>query len=233
MKVCLILLICGFIIHSVLPTYYHKWINKKIIKSTNQKGIMLTFDDGPHPIHTPQLLDVLKENQVSATFFVVAEYAKQYPEVIKRISDEGHLIALHSLQHRNAWFYSYFYTKKDFVESIRIMEELGIKCHYYRPPWGHTNMFTSYFAKKNKLDIMLWNLMVGDWKHNNTSSIIGNNILKSINESSILCLHDVGHGRSADEKAPQRMIEALSQIVPVLKQQGYEFIVPSKGVTYE
>lgn len=229
MKLFFTILIILFIIHSILPTYYNKMMNKQVIKSTHQKGIMLTFDDGPHPVYTAQLLDVLKQNQIQATFFVVAENALQNKELVRRMQEEGHTIGLHSLKHRNAWFYSYFYTKKDFVKSLEIMKEIGVKSHYYRPPWGHSNIFTAYFAKKHYLTIVLWNSMVNDWDYNSVSLILQNKILNSIHDSSILCLHDTGHGAYADPLAPTRMIEALKTTLPHLKQQGYQFIKPERS----
>lgn len=229
MKIFLTILLILFIIHSILPTYYNKIFNKDVIKSTNQKGIMLTFDDGPHPTYTAQLLDLLKEFQVPATFFVVANNAKQNPDLIRRMEREGHTIALHSLAHRNAWFYSYMYCKKDFTKSLEIMEEIGVKFHYYRPPWGHTNIFTSYFTKKHNLKMIYWNLMVDDWHYNSVSLILQNKILNSITSNSILCLHDDGHDVYADPNAPERMIKTLTTTIPLLKQQGYEFITPERS----
>lgn len=68
MKLFSTILIILFMIHSILPTYYNKMINKNVIKSTPKKGIMLTFDDGPNPLYTPKLLDLLKQHQIKATF---------------------------------------------------------------------------------------------------------------------------------------------------------------------
>ena len=229
MKLFSTILIILFMIHSILPTYYNKMINKNVIKSTPKKGIMLTFDDGPNPLYTPKLLDLLKQHQIKATFFVVTDHALQHPELVRRMQMEGHTIALHLLNHRNAWFYSYIYTKKDFSKSLEIMEEIGVKSHYYRPPWGHTNLFTYYFVKKHDLTMILWNLMVNDWDYNSMSLILQNKILNSINDSSILCLHDSGHGAYADPLAPKRMLEALKTTLPHLKQQGYHFVTPERS----
>lgn len=218
-----------FIIHSFLPTYYHKKLSTNTIKKGPGEGIMLTFDDGPHEQYTEQLLDVLLENRVRATFFVVAKNAKKHPHLIKRMQEEGHLIALHSLEHRNAWFYSYFYTKKDFEKSLAILNEIGVKCHYYRPPWGHTNLFTSYFVNKYQLKMMFWNVSVQDWKYNSVSLIIQNKLLREIKLHSIICLHDAGHNVYSDPTAPERTIEALKTTLPILKKQGVSFITPERG----
>ena len=135
----LLLPLSVFIIHSILPTYYHKHFNSNAITDTQQQGILLTFDDGPDEIYTEKLLDLLNKHDIKAIFFVVAKNAKKYPHLIKRMIDEGHEIGLHSLEHKNAWLHSYFYTKKDFQQSLDIMNQLNVTCHLYRPPWGHMN----------------------------------------------------------------------------------------------
>lgn len=123
---------------------------------------MLTFNDRPHEIYTAELLNLLQQHNIKATFFVVAKNVQQSPQLIKRMEKEGHTIALHSLQHRNASFYSYFYTKKDFEESLAIMHQVGVKCHYYRPPWRHLNIFSCYFVQKYNLQILFGTVMVQD-----------------------------------------------------------------------
>lgn len=218
-----------FTIHSILPTYYHKLISFKAIKSCPRNGVMLTFNDGPHEIYTAELLDLLQEHNIKATFFVVAKNVQQSPQLIKRMEKEGHTIALHSLQHRNAWFYSYFYTKKDFEESLAIMHQVGVKCHYYRPPWGHLNVFSSYFIRKYNLQILFGTVMVQDWKYNSVSLIIQNKILRSTQQQSIIGLHDAGHDIYSDPEAPKRMIEALKTTLPILKKHGFDFITPERS----
>lgn len=225
----IIMLVILFSIHSILPTYYHRKLNTETIKNCPENGIMLTFNGGPHEEYTTQLLDVLLENEVKATFFVVAKNAKQYPYLIKRMEREGHTIALHSLEHRNPWFYSYFYTKKDFEKSLAILGQIGVKFHYYRPPCGHTNLFSSYFAHKHQLKMIFWNVMVQDWKYNSVSLIIQNKLLREVRPHSIICLHDAGHDLYSDPLAPQRTIEALKTTIPILKKQGISFITPERS----
>ena len=84
-------------------------------KSAAQKTICLSFDDGPDPRYTPELLDLLKENDISASFFAVAESAKNNPELIRRMKNEGHLVGLHSLNHRCPLFMGVRDTRDEFV----------------------------------------------------------------------------------------------------------------------
>ncbi|MDX5728087.1 polysaccharide deacetylase family protein, partial [Clostridioides difficile] len=95
-----------FLVHSIIPTYYNKLLNKEVLKNmAGENEIALTFDDGPDKRYTEKLLDVLKENDIQAMFFVVAKNAEKEPEIIKRMLRENHIVGLHSLEHRNAWLY--------------------------------------------------------------------------------------------------------------------------------
>ena len=126
------------------------------------KQLAITFDDGPDPRYTGLLLDLLKEHQIPATFFVVATNAKNNPDLIHRMLAEHHQVAMHSYSHRHAWLSSYPYMKKDFQYSFEIMKELGCRPCCYRPPWGARNPFTGYFLKQYGLRLVLWDVMVQD-----------------------------------------------------------------------
>lgn len=229
-SILVISLVIMFLTHSVIPTYYNKIYNKKIIKNTDENmKIMLTFDDGPDPRYTNDLLDVLKKNQIKAIFFVVARNAERNPDIIKRMKDEGHEIALHSLEHKNAWLYSRLYMKKDFYESLEIMNKLGVDVKFYRPPWGHTNMFTMGFADKLGLKVFLWDVMAEDWDKETSAELIIEKIEKRTLPNSIICLHDAGENSGGASGAPRKTIEALKIAIPNLKASGFSFITPERS----
>ncbi|MDR0880247.1 MAG: polysaccharide deacetylase family protein [Clostridioides sp.] len=192
------------------------------------KRIMLTFDDGPDPRYTGELLDILRDNGIRATFFTVAKNAQKNPELIKRMQDEGHVIGIHSLEHKNALLYSYAYTKKDFAKSLEIMKDLGVDVHYYRPPWGHTNIFSTGFIKKYNLRLVLWSLMIEDWEKNTTVELLKTRLKDRLRVNSIICLHDAGENSGGAKNAPKIMIQTLKEVIPELKSEGYEFITPGE-----
>lgn len=212
-----ILIILIFLIYSYTPSNIckHRFFKREKDK---EKVIYLTFDDGPSS-YTEKLLDLLKEYNVKATFFCVANFAKSFPKTIERFKEEGHVIALHSLSHKNAMLQDPIATKKDLDESIKIMKELGIEIKYYRPPWGDSNLYLLHKLKQEKLDLILWDVMAEDWEANSTENIIAEKLLSRTKEGSIICLHD---GRGKNE-APERTIKALKQAIPVLLEKGYEF----------
>jgi peptidoglycan/xylan/chitin deacetylase (PgdA/CDA1 family) len=195
----------------------------KLIKRVpkNDKVVALTFDDGPDPKYTPKLLDILRTNDIKCTFFVLAENAQRYPDIIKRINNEGHYIGLHSLKHMNAIFSLPDQTQKDFSQSIKIMDKLGIKVKFFRPPWGIFNLLTYYYAKIYNLKIVLWSIHAMDWSRWVTEDYIKEKLTNNIKSGDIILLHD---SRGAKD-SPNQTIKALEIVLPLLKRKGYKFIL--------
>ena len=221
MKPVILIIIIFYFPYSILPTIYYRCFNKKIMKNFGTtKHIALTFDDGIDKIYTEKLLDLLNDYDIKVTFFILAKTVDENLDIIKRMIDEGHLIALHSLEHKNLLFRGCFYTKYDFETSMEIFKRNNLNIKYYRPPWGVFNLFMLKYIKKYDLKPILWDTMVGDWRKCSTSKDIERKLMKKIKDGSIICLHD---GRGRDE-APSRTIEALERVIPLLKEKGYEFI---------
>ncbi|MDX5727194.1 EAL domain-containing protein, partial [Clostridioides difficile] len=118
--------------------------------------------------------------------------------------------------------------KKDFIESTNIMKNLGVDVNYYRPPWGHTNIFSNSFVKKYNLKMTLWDVMAEDWEKDSTVDIIINKLMSRTKENSIICLHDAGENSGGAVGAPERTIEALKIAIPKLKASGLKFVTPER-----
>lgn len=211
--ICLV--ICSY---SLLPTMIGKYRFRNGFK-TEKKEIMLTFDDGPS-VYTSKILDILKKEDVQASFFIVTDHIENNEYVIERMQNEKHTIALHSSNHSNVLFKGYKYTKDDMIKSILALEKLGVDVKYYRPPWGQVNVFTRRILKEKDIVEVLWDIIVGDWLISASSDIIIDRILKKIKSGSIICLHD-GRGEPG---ATENTIQALKILIPKLKQEGYTFI---------
>lgn len=219
-------LIVVFVIHSVLPTYYNKLFNKNVIrKSKYDDKVVLTFDDGPDERYIYKLCEVLDENNVKAIFFMVAEFAKKNKGVVRYLLSKGHKVGIHSWEHKNAMLYSYGYTKKDFKNSATIMRSLGVEEMLYRPPWGHSNIFTNRFVKEYNLRMVLWDVMAEDWKSSSTPKLIAKRLLDRTKPNSIICLHDAGEKTGGDIDAPLNTIEGLRIALPEMKKRGIEFTI--------
>lgn len=223
------LIILMILSYSFVPTMIFKALwRRKSYTIGNKKTVFLTFDDGPSSEYTSELLDLLKDFNVKASFFVVTDFAKENAELIKRMKLEGHDIGIHSCSHKNSLYRGWKYTRSDLEESLKTMENMNVNVCGYRPPWGHLNIVTLYMLKKLKVKLILWGAMAQDWKADRTSEEISRKIIEEMNKgNSILCLHD-GRG---EEKAPERTIEALKESIPILLKKGYEF--KSLGEYYE
>lgn len=216
------------LLYSVIPTFYLKFKGTPIVNVIkDEKFLSLTFDDGPDEKYTEKLLDLLKKYNVKATFFVVAKFAEKNHVIIKRMEEEGHTIGLHSLEHQNGLLRGPIYTNKDFEESIKIAKGLNIQVKSFRPPWGHLNLTTLSNLKKYNLKLVLWDVIIGDWKADISSDEISKRLLSETKNKNIICLHD-GRG---ENKAPLRTIEALEKTLPIWLNEGYKFI--TVGELYE
>lgn len=217
MLIFILFLLVIYLIYAPIPSYLtkQKFFKKK---HKNEKVIYLTFDDGPSE-YTEELLDLLKEYKIKATFFCVANFAKQRPELIKRMEEEGHEIALHSLRHKNFMLQGIIQTKRDLEESLKIMNELGANIKYYRAPWGDTNIYLLGALKKKNLKLIYWHVMAEDWEGNATKDIICKKLLSRTKGGDIICLHDV----RGENEAPFRTIQALEMALPIFLEKGYEF----------
>lgn len=219
----------GFMIYSILPNIYFRFFSRKVLRNLSgldfeNNEISLTFDDGPDEKYTPQLLDLLKKNNISATFFVLGEKAEKYPNLIKRMAREGHTVGLHANKHVGAPFRSYKGMKRDFHHSLVVLKLLGIKVKYYRPPWGLVNMTSAEFIKKYHLKPVLWTIHASDWSARVDQAHIEKVMTEDVKPGDIILLHD---GRGAKD-APQRTINALKSALPKMKEKGFIFVSPRR-----
>lgn len=221
LSVCFLLL---FLIYSILPTVLIRLSGNGISKRlNNSNGIALTFDDGPNPKYTIQLLDLLKRYDIKATFFVVGQKVLQHPEIIKRMKNEGHKIGIHHFKHISSWILSPFHLWKSVKMTEKAIEECtNEKVSLYRPPWGHFNLFTPFICKKYK--VVMWSHIFGDWKVERCKNNLLDQLRVVTDDGSILLLHDCGKTWGADELAPQFMLEALEIFIEERMKEGTIFI---------
>ncbi|MFY9279336.1 MAG: polysaccharide deacetylase family protein [Caldicoprobacterales bacterium] len=212
-----------FLLYCLLPSYWARNRSKKVLRKgqTQKKQIALTFDDGPNPNYTPRLLDILKEHQVTATFFTMGKQAKLYPDIIKRMDAEGHALGIHSYSHRHAWLMSPTRTIRDMIQTYNILEHiLGNPPKWYRPPWGTFNLISIFAAERLDLKTAYWSIEAQDWDKNTTVEHIYNTVIKKVHPGAIIVLHD----NQGAPGAPERTLKALPTIIKSLKGQGYEFV---------
>jgi peptidoglycan-N-acetylglucosamine deacetylase len=219
-KIIILCFIC-VLLYTIIPTVLIRVFGWKITKKINADGIALTFDDGPSSEFTEPLLDLLKKYGVKATFFVVGSHVKRNPEIVQRMVREGHTIGIHHFDHISNWLLSPFQLKKQLNMTDRIIQEYtNEKVIFYRPPWGHFNLFTLFLSKKYK--VIMWSAIFGDWKVETCKTSLLSQLRKKTEPGTILLLHDCGETWGADQEAPKFMMENLE--IFLKENQGTKFI---------
>lgn len=169
--------------------------------------VALTFDDGPHPVCTPQLLDGLKKRDVKVTFFVTGENVESYPEIVKRASEEGHLIGNHTFHHVQLTAANSDDFKKEIISTNDIIQEVtGKETSFIRPPYGS---WDKKYEKELNMFPVLWDVDPLDWCSTNVDKIV-RSVLAGTKENSIILMHST--------------VTAALQVVDILKAEGYEFV---------
>ena len=184
-------------------------------KSTNEKQITLTFDDGPHPEHTPQVLDILKQYDVKAMFFVVGERIAGNEAVLKRMLAEGHQIGNHSFSHKNT--FPLLGAKKMATDLFQgeqaIVRVTGYRPVWFRPPFGVTNPNVAKSAKIRGYKVAGWSIRSLDTVKSDKDKAVSR-VIAHLHPGAIILLHD--HLPDAPY--------ILEQIIRQAKEKGYTFV---------
>ncbi|MGB8707461.1 MAG: polysaccharide deacetylase family protein [Dehalococcoidia bacterium] len=189
-----------------------------------EKVVALTFDDGPNEPYTSEVLDILDEYNVKATFFVVGENVELYPETAKRIVAEGHILGNHSYSH-NANHALTEYGAKDLVVAEKaIYDTVGVKPHLYRPPHGKKTPWELDAVREQGMIEVTWSVSTGEL---NTHSYekVADRIVDETHRGEIILLHD-GYGTShnCSQADKSLTVEALPLIIEKLQAEGYTFV---------
>ncbi len=175
------------------------------------KKVALTFDDGPHPQYTPEMLAALKERDVKATFFLLGEEVEKHPEIVKQIHEQGHLIGNHSYKHEQLSKLTMEQACAQLSRTNELVYEItGTYPSYIRPPFGDWQ--DKLDCEVNMVEV-LWDVDTLDWSSQNHAQIV-NKVLKNVQENDIILMHD-GYETS---------VTAAGEIIDTLKKQGYEFV---------
>lgn len=192
-------------------------------KGTGSKEFALTFDDGPDPRFTPQLLDLLLRYNAKATFFVVGANAERYPDLIQRMHAEGHLIGIHNYVHKTNWLMRPATVRRQIERTADIIYNItGERSTYYRPPWGIVNLFD--ISKRRQVQIVLWSAMFGDWREKLGADRLTEKMLARLNPGEVMLLHDSGTTLGADPDAPEHMLVALERTLEVAQSRALRSI---------
>lgn len=213
----------GFILtlNAVLPAnHFYGPVYSEV--KTSKKLVALTFDDGPYPPYTGQLLDVLKERQVPATFFVIGQNAAKHPELIRRIAAEGHQIGNHTYHHVDLLKLDREGIISEITQTNQaITAILGYAPHVMRPPHGFRDAVVMDAMVENKLKVVEWSVSSRDWV-NPGAEVIAERTLGKVKNGSVILLHD-GDGIAASLPRAQT-VAAARIIIDKLLADGYTFV---------
>jgi len=180
------------------------------------KYVVLTFDDGPDPVYTPKILDVLAEYDAKATFFEVGQKVVQHPALTKRIHDAGHSVQNHTWTHADLRKLSATSFRQQITATDQaIRAQTGGTPACLRPPYGGTNSAVTKQAKALGKDLVIWDVDSRDWTKPGTAAIV-KRVLAGVHNGSVILMHDGGGNRT-------QTVAALPAILKTLKAQGYGF----------
>jgi peptidoglycan-N-acetylglucosamine deacetylase len=203
-------------VYQEIPKRYQGVTLNAVKPNQNHKIIALTFDDGPWPKYTEQILDILKENNIKGTFFVIGRNMKNFPEIGKRIVADGHTIANHTWHH---WYHRL--NPKAAAYEIDATEEIiykttGVRTNLFRPPGGVLGNGPAGYARSKKYSVIMWSADSHDYKRPTAPRLLSN-VMRDSKPGGIVLMHDGGGVRDSTVKALPAMIEKF-------RNSGYRFV---------
>ena len=179
----------GMLYASMWPT--SQFFGRTLIAGGDPDEFALTFDDGPNDAATPQLLDVLARHQVRATFFMMGSFARQKPDIARRVAAQGHLIGNHTMDHPKLAFEPAAKVRQQLVDCTAVLEDLtGNAVRFFRPPFGSRRPVVLQIARDIGLTPVMWNITCNDWE-----PIGSDGILRHLNAG---IAHNRAHGRGSN-----------------------------------
>jgi len=194
---------------------------------TAEPVVALTFDDGPDPLFTPRLLEILRREGVTATFFVIASRAAAHPDLVRQMLAEGHEVGNHTLSHARLTDLSEVMVRHEILEAQRILETItGERVRLFRPPYGRINESIFQVVQEEAgLTTVMWSVDSRDWE-GISARAIREKVLSNTRPGSIILMHCAG-GVSEDFTST---LEALPSILEALRSLGYRPVTLGKAL---
>ena len=186
------------------------------------KVVALTYDDGPNPPYTDEIVEYLHTEQVPATFFVVGIAVAAHPESVRREVRYGNALGNHTWDHAHLVLLSRAHVQRELTSTEdEIRRVTGVKTTMFRPPFGARDFTIIKVAHQLGYQVIMWSVpLPADWARP-PPDVIASRVLKYVKDGSIIVLHDGNRGKSADRK---NTVEATKIIVSALKKEGYKFV---------
>jgi len=188
--------------------------------ATNEAVAAITFDDGPHPVDTPRVLDVLARYRAQATFFMVGKYAQRYPQLVRQVVTAGHVVANHSWDHPSFPLINSRERRRQLYMCGRALAPYGGRL--FRPPFGEQNVASRLDTLLAGYNVIGWSVDVGDW-YEQDAAAMADKLVARVQPGSILLLHDTLRGNTRADLEPSlsrssnvdrsAMVEALDSFL--------------------
>lgn len=190
----------------------------------NEKVVALTFDDGPNPPNTDQVLEILKKYNVKATFFLVGKKVEQNPETAQKIVNEGHAIGNHTYSHLDLLLHNENDINKEIGNAEKVIIRVtGKRPRLFRPPHGFRDPLVYDVTEKKGYVVVLWSVMPWDWNKPGIK-VIEKRVIDNTQNGSIILLHDGDADHLKQTGDRHQTVEALPTIIETLQKKGYRFV---------
>ena len=212
-----------FTVVTLLWLFFRPPFGRNVVHlNTNQRIVALTYDDGPNPPYTDQLLDVLDKHNVKATFFLIGNRVEKYPETVNRIIAEDHQIGNHSYSHPLLGFLPPAYVQRQIERTDNLLQRFSVTDEIlFRAPVLTRFLPVAYVLAKADRTHISCNVWSWDWTTQNPNKIT-ETVLRKTEPGSIIVLHD---GKAENKEANRSgTIEATDRIITALKRDGYQFV---------
>ena len=215
--------VSGLAAAALLWVFFKPPFGKNIVRlNTDQRIVALTFDDGPSPPYTDQLLDVLAKHDVKATFFMIGNRIEKHPETVRRVIAEGHQVGNHSYSHPLLGFLPPSYVQRQIERTDKLLRQVGVKGEIvFRAPVLTRYLPVAWVLAKGDRTHISCDVWSWDWTTQNPDRIT-KTVLRKVKPGSIIVLHD---GKAENARADRSgTIEATDRIITALKREGYQFV---------
>jgi peptidoglycan/xylan/chitin deacetylase (PgdA/CDA1 family) len=182
--------------------------------------ITMTFDDGPHPVWTPRVLEALDRAVAKATFFVIGPRAREHPELVREIARRGHEVGFHCGRHVRHTDLGPAELREDTARGLEDLRIAGARPRLWRPPWGVTTEDTFRTAREHNLEVVLWTLDTHDWRGDAAEEMLGS-IGPDLRAGGVILMHD-GLGPGATREGCGETVRLVGMLADRIRALGCE-----------
>ncbi len=195
----------------------HRLLFPSILWKMDSPDIFLTFDDGPHPVATPIVLEILRTHKIKGTFFMSGLAVKKYPSLVKEVEAEKHTIGIHAFNHVRSIAFSKKTTMSEILRTQEAITQIGVHAaKIFRPPYGFFSWNTISASKELKYKLVMWTTSTGDYRRDRSDEYVWSTALTKLVPGAILVFHD-------NELTKSRIRQVLPRVIAGIQERSLGF----------